>query len=149
MTTGMKVLPMTEGATEETSQDILVAVTALQSDLNTLAGIDYATEATATGIASTLTTLAKEATATGIAAELVTLNATATGIAANVTKLKKWPYATHDTIVSSYASGTFTDTVLYKTGGASGTTVGTITTVYADAAKNPPSTTTFSPVKAV
>lgn len=128
MTTGMKVLPMTEGATEETSQDILVAVTALQSDLNTLAGIDYATEATATGIA----------------ADLVTLNATATGIAADVTKLREWPYTTWDK--QALTEGATTDTWTYTSGV---TSVGTITITYTDATKGTIQDVVYSPAKAV
>lgn len=145
MTTGNLVLPAFEAAgiaQETTSQDILAAITGLATE--TTLGDVYST---ATGISATADNIYAEATGTN--SKLDNIYATATGIDATVTKLKKWPYATYDTIVSSYSSGTFTDTVTFKSGGATGTTVGTITTVYADAAKNPPSTTTYSPVKVV
>ena len=131
MTTGMRVLPMTEGATEETLQDVVVAVTALQSDLATLAGIDYATEATATGIAADLVTL--NATATGLATEN-TLGSVATGVAGITTRLNEMPAGLvtvkHDSIYPTFNATS--DVWEYK---ASGTTVATVTVNYVDSTK--------------
>jgi hypothetical protein len=130
------ILPAAEvpgAAQETTSTAILAAVDGLESDLATLAAVDFATEATATGIANTLTTLATEATATGIAA--------------TVTKLRKWPYADYDAQVFTPATGT--DTWEYKTGGATGTVVGTILMTYTDATKGTIANITYTPEKVV
>ena len=147
MTTGMRVLPMTEGATEETLQDVVVAVTALQSDLATLAGIDYATEATATGIAADLVTLNATATgiatqttlqalantATGLASE-ITLGNIATGVAGITTRLNEMGAglvtAKHDSIYPTFNATS--DVWEYK---SSGTTVATVTVNYVDSTK--------------
>ena len=125
------VLPAAEvpgAAQESTSQDILTAVDGVEGALALLA-----TEATATGIANTLTTLATEATATGIAA--------------TVTKLRKWPYADYDAQVFTPATGT--DTWEYKTGGATGTVVGTILITYTDATKGTIADIGYTPAKVV
>jgi hypothetical protein len=130
------ILPAAEvpgAAQETTSTAILAAVDGLESDLATLAAVDFATEATATGIAATLATLATEATATGIAA--------------TVTKLRKWPYADYDAQVFTPATGT--DTWEYKTGGATGTGVGTILITYTDATKGTIANITYTPEKVV
>jgi len=125
------ILPAAEipgAAQESTSQDILTAVDGVEGALALLA-----TEATATGIANALTTLATEATATGIAA--------------TVTKLRKWPYADYDAQVFTPATGT--DTWEYKTGGATGTGVGTILITYTDATKGTIANITYTPEKVV
>jgi hypothetical protein len=127
------VLPAAEvpgAAQESTSQDILAAVDGVEGGLALLA-----TEATATGIAATLATLATEATATGIASDVSTL----------VTNSEQWPYAAHDYIGTSFNSGTFTEVNTFKTGGATGTTVGTVTLVFSDANKSALLSTTYSP----
>ena len=132
------ILPAAEvpgAAQETTSTAILAAVVGLESDLATLAAVDFATEATATGIAATLTTLATEATATGIASDVATL----------VTNSEQWPYAEHDYIGTTFNDGTFTEVNTFKTGGATGTTVGTVTLVFSDANKSALLSTTYSP----
>jgi hypothetical protein len=144
------ILPAAEvpgAAQETTSTAILAAVDGLESDLATLAAVDFATEATATGIANALTTLATEATATGIAASLTTLAAEDFATEATLAKTRKWPYATFDAQVLTAATGT--DTWQYKTGGATGTTVGTILITYSDATKSVISNITYTPAKAV
>jgi hypothetical protein len=143
------LLPAAEvpgAAQETTSQDILTAVDGVEGALALLA-----TEATATGIAAALATLATEATATGIANTLTTLatEATATGIASDVATLvtnsEQWPYAEHDYIGTVFDSNTFTEVNTFKTGGASGTGVGTVTLVFSDALKSSLLSTTYSP----
>jgi hypothetical protein len=114
------ILPAAEvpgAAQETTSTAILAAVGGLESDLATLAAVDFATEATATGLAAT------------------------------VTKLRKWPYADYDAQVFTPATGTATWE--YKTGGATGTGVGTILITYTDATKGTIANITYTPEKVV
>jgi acetyl-CoA carboxylase carboxyltransferase component len=127
------ILPAAEipgAAQESTSQDILAAVDGLEAGVAVLA-----TEATATGIAAALTLLATEATATGIASDVTTL----------VTNSEQWPYAEHDYIGTAFDENTFTEVNTFKTGGATGTSVGTVTLVFSDALKSSLLSTSYSP----
>jgi hypothetical protein len=93
-----------------------------------------------------LSTVATEVTAAAILADTTALIAKDFATETTLQKLRKWPYAAHNSIEGAFNPLTFVETFTYKDGVA---TVGTITIQYADALKNPPTTTTFSPAKAV
>lgn len=144
------ILPAAEvpgAAQESTSTAILAAVAALEADLATVASVDFATSAKQDSSEAILTTI--DASASGISTELVTLNATATGVESELTTLNattsarmagSFVPAAYDFM--SYTSGATDDVYVFKTGGATGTTVKTLTIVYTGADKGTISTVT-------
>ena len=125
-------------ATEAKQDDIIAAVDGVEtlitdtnSKLDTLNGTDFANSANQDTTNSKLDTL--------IAKDFAT--------EATLEKTRKWPYATFDAQVLT--SGATTDSWAYKTGGAGGTTVGTILITYSDNTKALISNITYTPAKAV
>jgi hypothetical protein len=146
LSTGNNIIPRTAislstGAATEAKQDtIITAVDGIEAALATLNAVDFSTEAKQDTIIAAID---------GIEAALAALNAVNFATEATLLKLREWPYATHDCFTVAWNSGTFTEVISYRTGGTSGTVVGTATSVFSDVNKSELVSTVYSPAKVV
>lgn len=88
-----------------------------------------------------------ETLVTATNAKLDTLNAKDFATETTLAKTRKWPYTNFDAQVLT--QGALTDTWQYKTGGSSGTVVGTILITYTDTTKGTIASIGYTPVKTV
>jgi hypothetical protein len=143
--------PVTTGvATEATALAILAFVDGVEALLSSIAANDFATQTTSAAILVAVDSVETLIGATN--SNLVTIDGRVDGLETLVGStnskldlIRKWPYATFDAQVFTPAA--LTDTWQYKTGGAGGTVVGTITTTYVDATKAVISNVVYSPIK--
>ena len=69
------------------------------------------------------------------------------GLLVNPYQEGAWPYVAWDYLALSWTPGTFTEVYTYRSGGAGGAVVGTVTVIYTDATRAELANVTYSPTK--